>query len=52
VVVVSSTVVVVSETVDVVVVVSTDGPYDQTYSSPGSPLRHASQSVHVGYFPA
>jgi len=32
----------------VVVVVLTLGPYVQTYSAPGSPFRHASQSVHVG----
>ena len=34
------------------VVVVTDGPYDQTYSGPGFPLRHASQSVQVGHRPA
>lgn len=34
------------------VVVVTDGPYDQTYSGPGSPKRHASQSAHVGHSPA
>jgi len=34
------------------VVVFTDGPYDQTYSGPGSPKRHASQSLHVGQSPA
>ena len=34
------------------VVVVTDGPYDQTYSGPGSPKRHASQSLHVGHSPA
>jgi hypothetical protein len=33
-------------------VVVTDGPYDQTYSGPGFPLRHASQSVQVGHSPA
>lgn len=34
------------------VVVVTDGPYDQTYSGPGFPLRHASQSVQIGHRPA
>jgi len=37
---------------DAEVVVVTDGPYDQTYSGPGSPKRHASQSAHVGHSPA
>ena len=34
------------------VVVETDGPYDQTYSGPGSPLRQLRQSAHVGQYPA
>jgi len=34
------------------VVVVTLGPYDQTYSGPGFPLRHASQSVQLGQYPA
>ena len=34
------------------VVVVTGGAYDQTYCGPGFPLRHASQSVHVGQYPA
>jgi hypothetical protein len=34
------------------VVVVALGPYDQTYSGPGFPLRQASQSVQLGQYPA
>ena len=55
VVVVVASVVVVGSTVVVgasVVVVGAVCPYDHTYSAPGSPLRHARQSAHVGHSPA
>ena len=55
VVVVVASVVVVGSTVVVgasVVVVGAVCPYDQTYSGPGSPSRHARQSAHVGNSPA
>lgn len=55
VVVVAASVVVVASTVVVgasVVVVTFGRPYDQVYSGPGSPLRHARQSVQVGNLPA
>ena len=53
-VVVVASVVVVGSTVVVgasVVVVGAVCPYDQTYSMPGLPSRHARQSAHVGHRP-